>query len=455
MKLDTAYFRLLAQHSHHALLAVAVSLGDKRNAAAMRELLPVFMNDMPQSPLFTKASNVPVAANNDVVAKQESFPDAFRRVLGPITEKGVRWTSDQAAFFEDATPYLKSESFSSRQFLLAAVKTVKDPALLALHEHACQSGEISMVGEFEHILLQNAATALNEPIFSALLEKVETSKVRSWFDCLNDEVETQKALVFMSMIEACWNDKSMRPVIDHVMHGLESSLAFQVRLRLLTNLVEPPAGANGHDDWRDEDTVAVMATKNIDEAWQKIQAHAQIVSDTMNSVQAADGLTSTSYPASVFRLANVALKSHWLPMLQATSSILEAAGTDYDPYPRVMEKRPHDLTAFKETVAFLAQMGHPLTNPPIVLGQRPQVSALAHLARSSNLDKWQGKLSALLDLGADPSVPDTQGKKPVDLVKPKARRDEWKGVIVSHAARCAAMDAISNIMADECKGPAP
>lgn len=456
MKLNTEYFRLLAEHSHHALLLVALSLGDKRDAPAMRELLPVFLNDMPKSPLFAGVNDAPVLANDTSDERKASFVDAFERVLRPTEGLGPGWTLDQAAFFQEVMPYLKKQFISARHFLSSAVKTVQDPALLQLLEHAHWADQPDYMGVFEHTLLMNSAGALNEPVFSALLEKIDPSLVRTWLEDADESQFTQKKLMLMSTLEACWKDTAMRPVIDKVMRGLDDNLAIQARIQMLADLMAPPAGLKGRNEqWREQDTIELLAAENYDDAMQKVRAFAQIYSDTQSAEAITKSMQSAKYGPCLVLLADIALKGHWVPLLEATAPIFKTVGSDYDPYPVVMAGQSLDMADFKATVAFLESMGHPLTTQPVVLGERAQVSALAHLAKSPNLDNWQGKLAVLLDLGADPSVPDHEGKKPMDLVKPKARREEWKGVVVSHAARRAAMDAIKEIAADEHWSPSP
>lgn len=455
MKLDTAYFGFLAEHSHHALLAVALSLGDKRDAAAMRELLPVFLNDMPKSPLFTGANVAPVLANDTSDESSASFVDAFERVLRPTEGFGSQWTKEQAVFFQEVMPYLKKEFLLVRYFLLSAVEKVQDPALLQLLEHAHWAGRPDYLGVFEHTLMNNAANSLNEPVFSALLEQVDPACVSPWFDDAKEGKRSPKTQMLANTLAACWSDRAMRPVIDKAMRGLDDNLALQARLHMLVNLMAPPAASQGRNEqWRDQDTVELLGCQNMDEAMQKVEAMAQVYSQ-YKSAEAIKKDFSDSWPHNLTNLADLALKGHFPSLLAALEPIFKAVGSDYDPYPKVMAGQSLDMADFKATVALLETLGHPLTTQPVVFGERPQISALAHLAKSPNLDNWQGKLAVLLDLGADSSVADHEGKKPVDLVKPKARREEWKGVVVSHAARRTAMNVIDSIMADERKTFSP
>lgn len=454
MKLDTAFFRLIAKHSEHALLAMATSLAEKKDAEALRELLPVFLQDMRDSAFSKYNLNADVVLNTSYKTTRHSFFRVFQMALQPVGGSDI-WTPGQAAFFYDLTPYLQQSDDRSHDFLNSAVGSVRDTRLLQLQK-LCKA-------EAQHTLLFNALANLNAPMFSSLIKQTEPGIIHEWLKDAHEDVAHGH---LMDVLAKCTENTSMRPVVDQLIDQLDPVLGQKLRLHLLAIAITPYFVPNAPlhvanepartEPFSDAEITHRLGVKSMDFAMDVLARQAATYAEKTQSVKIVSDLRSKTFEgASVARLIKGALQTHTVSLLKACESVIHAIGDRFEPYKLVMNAEASDLPEFRKTVAYLEKLGHPLSNMRSLWGEVTPISALTHLAMAPDHASWHGKLAVLLDLGAHPSARDEGGKRPVDLMKPKARRGEWESIVASHAARHAARHAIDTIAAEEHTAPTP
>lgn len=447
MKLDTEFFGFLAQHSEKALIQMSLEMGEQRNIEALRQLLPIF------------------STKENLLERWRAIFPAFEDALSPPPDTGpTTWTPEQSALFQDFLPFLRSQDGAGMIFLKTMVQTCRDPAVL----QALESGKTD-----EHKgLLTAAAQACNPVMLTGLIERTPAPVLAAWLALCQGNKKSSITRSEGSAIAAAWNNQETRPVLDRLLNTVPIELNVATRLEIfalaLANnaLVEPEEVSfddndpsieqKPHEDrLKPEQFAAIFGTNDLQTTMQAVHAHALAYAQVTLGGDFKDHLRDGYQSGPITRLTAFALKTHCQPLLEALSPVFKTYSCDVDVYGFVMGSELKDPQAFKDTVAFLQTLGYPLQFGQAIFAVHEPDCALGRLAKYTELPDWKTKLAILLDLGADPDATDKRGKKPVDHAAPRGTRKAWGNVVISHAARHCAMNAIDEILVEISGVPAP
>lgn len=205
--------------------------------------------------------------------------------------------------------------------------------------------------------------------------------------------------------------------------------------------------------WTREGITETMGANSFTQAMDIVKRHADIAAQQQTPEQVAECMAHNQ-GLPVHRLMKAALMGNCAALLEAGQSIFQKGSAWIDPFAWVLETKLQSKDDLKSTIETLSRFGFPLGNEPVTLGQRPRVCGLEHLAKiQGDLTQLETKLMLFLNAGADPLVPNHLNKTPAALIKNKAERDRWNGVIKSHKARNSAMALIDEM--DKDTAPAP
>ena len=445
MNFDTDTFRAIAAKSENALLALADTFANAGDTKTMLAILPVFL-EMKESDFYKVDRSMDVIHNGVTSTIKTSFVKAFEKALWPV-EDAPRWTSDQNQLFDGLKPFLHRNDQAGITFVSEAARKVTDPRVI----EAVNFDKKSLID-----LLERAASESNASIFAALVSKLNKEAAAEWIVSVVPGLEDSGVSGFTSRrgFVKLLEQREGSAAITELVSKVDEVHGDQFRMEMLSLPMIAQYEAAKPILWTPEGIARTMGADSLSKALAIVKVYADEAAGqkSPDEVAAAMGY-SKGLP--VHRLMKAALRGNCAPLLEAGESLFRKGSALIDPFPWVFESPLQSPDNLKSTIATLAGFGFPLGNESVTLGQRPRVCALEHLAKlQGDPAGVETKLVALLNAGANPSVPNHLNKTPVALVKNKAERDRWNSVIKSRTARNSAMALIEEMDA-ETAGPSP
>lgn len=461
--LDTALFRQVARTNPQALLAMAVSLGQVRDARSLQEMLPAFAKELRDTSYYKDCDGATIHHEKDQsneVGRKWTFNQAFLQALAPILnangEPQAQWSRAQAEFFDHLQwPVAQRTSQSVEEFLCEAAEVVADPRVLQIlnrcdTELTRKMMSRAVLGGKLDVLLDLAQNlARHEPLSVWVREFLPNHEFRFGYaggcnalrKAFNESPEKRaKVLEFVAL--------------------LDPAEAGIFRLEFLSQEL--------HSAWSDDKPfstgrmVQIMDAQSPEEALKEV---ARLASTFDFSKELALKATlfddNPAFSKPLVGLMQNALQAHCAPVLQAIKRTFGRVAKDIDAFRLVTTSPLKNVDAFKATVAFVHEYGHPLhanekdEEASRLKGQAPLVPALVALARPEWMEDRGPKLAALLELGADPAAKTAKFKVPHMMLPAGEERDTWKHLILTHKARKVAFDSIHEMMTEKPTAPTP